>query len=263
MILHRSRVTPPRSIPVVPKLAPQFWAVLQRRIERLLDATPGSFSRILGITFTTVAAANLRTRLEHLPEDRLARLEIGTFHAFAAKLLQQHGSHLGLATNFAIISSIEDRAAIASEVLSDLSETADPRRVLPLLGRLYERGIPIGQIPPEVSGQAPSFLCDLFAGYMARSILRGELDFPLLVYLCNCLFRKLPRIPSQLRKVYRSICVDEFQDTNESQFEVLELISGGDASGLLFLADQDQIIYQWNGASPHRLQQAQERFHMA
>jgi DNA helicase-2/ATP-dependent DNA helicase PcrA len=237
--------------------------VLQKRIERLLDKSPGSFSRILGITFTTVAAANLRSRLEHLPEDRQGRLEIGTFHAFAAKILQQHGSHLGLSTNFTIISSTEDRAAIAAEVLGELGETTDPRRLLPLLGRLYERGIAEGQIPSAISGEVPSFIGELFSRYRTRSIERDELDFPLLVYLCNWLFRELPNIPRQLRKVYRSICVDEFQDTNESQFEMLRLIAGDDPTGLLFLADQDQIIYQWNGASPRRLHEAQERFNMS
>ena len=236
--------------------------VLQCRIERLLSLSPGSYSRVLGITFTTAAAGNLRNRLDALSPEKRDRVEIGTFHAFAARVLQQHGSHLGLSPNFAIISSLEDRAAIMTSVLNDLGVTSDARPLLPLLNRLYERGASVDDLAGYVRMDAPHYLPQLYRGYVETSIKHGQLDFALLIYLCNQLFQRVPAVSRQLRKVYRQIYVDEFQDTNDSQFRLLELLAGSDSSGLLFLADQDQIIYQWNGASPRRLKEAQERFSM-
>jgi len=238
--------------------------VLQRRIERLLLESSGKYSRILGITFTTVAANNLRSRLDDLADDQLARVEIGTFHAFAARILQQHGSHLGLTPNFTIASSNEDRMAIATEVLDGLGIGGDARKLLPLLSRLFERGANPDQLDDYLQvGDVDPRLPEIYKGYLERSISRGQLDFSLLIYLCNTLFEAVPAIPKQLRRVYRYICVDEFQDTNDAQFHLLDLLIGDNSKGLLFLADQDQIVYQWNGASPRRLRDAQERFAMA
>jgi DNA helicase-2/ATP-dependent DNA helicase PcrA len=87
-------------------------------------------------------------------------------------------------------------------------------------------------------------------------------DFPLLIHLCIRLFEKYPTLAAQQRRVYRHIFVDEFQDTNNAQFRLLELIIANSRDGLLFLADQDQLVYQWNGASPWRLGEAQQRFSM-
>jgi len=237
--------------------------VLQARIERILAATSGSRFRILGITFTTVAAAAIRVRLETLAVDQRQRVEVGTFHAFAAQVLRQHGSHIGLSANFTIISASEDRLALLTETMAQHSIDGDARTLLPLLTKLYEKGAESTLLAEALeAGRTPPSLRALFVGYLEFSTARGQLDFGLLIYLCLRLFRQFPVIPRQLRKVYKHICVDEFQDTSDAQFALLELLTADTSNGLLFLADQDQLIYQWNGASPRRLQEAQQRFGM-
>jgi len=73
---------------------------------------------------------------------------------------------------------------------------------------------------------------------------------------------RLPMVARHYRTVYPHICVDEFQDTNVSQFDFLRALVGEEPSGLFVVADDDQIVYQWNGASPERLEELRSLFHM-
>ena len=242
--------------------------VLAARIERLLKSSPGSARKILGITYTNVAAKNLRTRIEAADVDASQRVVITTFHGFATRILQQHGSHIGLQSNFSIINEIEDRvelleraamkAGIGSEALSGRAE-----QTLRLLGRLYERCLTFNEARELLLGDsALGLVQQLFDAYIEQSIDEAQLEFSLLVNLCNRLLLQFSPVAQQTRAIYQHICVDEFQDTNEMQYRLLEIIANTNAEGLVLLADQDQVIYQWNGASPSRLSEAQKRFGM-
>jgi DNA helicase-2/ATP-dependent DNA helicase PcrA len=234
--------------------------VLEQRVRRLLLLEPESHFRILAITFTNVAASNLKGRLGDLEYRFDDRLEIGTFHAFAARILQQHGSHIGLSPDFSIITARDDREALAAEAFSTIGPTANVNSILPLIAQRYERGI--HQDDPIESSASEPHLNEYLKAYRDVSIARGQLDFSLLIYVVLELLTRYPALSRLLRKVYRYICVDEFQDTNQAQFQLITLLTSGDSRGLLFLADQDQVIYQWNGASPRRLREAQDFFQM-
>lgn len=234
--------------------------VLRARIERVLSESP--YNRVLAITFTNVAAANLRSRLEDLTPDDLQRVRIGTFHSFAASILQQHGTHLDLQPDFNISNEGTDRREIYSEAIAgagcDVDENVD---YLPLIGCLLERGATEDTVSnfldPSIDAEVVGTILDQ---YVRISVTKGQLDFALLVYLANKLLAETPGISKQIRRTYKYICVDEFQDTNDAQFRLLEAICKDRASGLLLLADQDQVIYQWNGASIGRLAEATNIF---
>lgn len=234
--------------------------VLRARIERVLDESP--YNRVLAITFTNVAVANLRSRLEDLTRDDLQRVRICTFHSFAASILQQHGTHLDLQPDFNISNEDADRREIYFEAVAAarcaVDENAD---YLPLIGRLLERGASEGTISnfidPSIDAEVVGTILEQ---YVRISVAKGQLDFALLVYLANKLLIETPGVSKQIRRTYKYICVDEFQDTNDAQFRLLEAICKDRASGLLLLADQDQVIYQWNGASVGRLAEAANAF---
>ena len=84
----------------------------------------------------------------------------------------------------------------------------------------------------------------------------NALDFPLLISLACDLLNRFPMVARHYDRL-RKVCVDEFQDTNVSQFDLLRALVGQDPSGLFVVADDDQIVYQWNGASPERLERDQ------
>jgi len=83
--------------------------VLTYRVARLLDDSSGERFKILGITFTNKAATEMRTRLEALLKSGKERALLTTFHSFAAEILRQHGSHIGLRPDFAILVEQADR----------------------------------------------------------------------------------------------------------------------------------------------------------
>ena len=235
--------------------------VLQARIQRILENSASSKFRVLGITYTTAAAEALRRKIESLERDAQDRVQVNTFHAFAARVLQHHGTHIGLSQDFTIISSDADRAVLLSEALKREEISGEPRKYLKLLTGIYEAGRALDDIREEI-GSGSAAVARLASRYVEVSKEKAQLDFPLLVYCCIELFRTYPALPKQLRRVYKHICVDEFQDTNDAQYKLLTLLTGDSADDLVLLADQDQLIYQWNGASPERLREANQQFHM-
>jgi DNA helicase-2/ATP-dependent DNA helicase PcrA len=234
--------------------------VLRARIERVLSESP--YNRVLAITFTNVAAANLRSRLEDLTRDDLQRVRIGTFHSFAASILQQHGTHLDLQPDFNISNEGADRREIYSEAVAAAGRTLDENvDYLPLIGRLLECGATKGTVSNFIDSSIDAeTVAEILEQYVCTSVAKGELDFALLVYLANKLLAETPGVAKQIRRTYKYICVDEFQDTNDAQFRLLEAICKDRTSGLLLLANQDQVIYQWNGASVGRLAEATNVF---
>jgi ATP-dependent DNA helicase UvrD/PcrA len=96
--------------------------VLTMRVARLLADSPHKRFRILALTFTTKAAGEMRERLEQLVPDLHRRAWMTTFHAFAAEVLRQHGTHVGLRPNFTILTLEADRQAVLSDAIRELSK---------------------------------------------------------------------------------------------------------------------------------------------
>jgi len=245
--------------------------VLTYRIARILEQSNGQHFRILALTFTNKAAAEMRGRVEKLVPEQLRRVRLTTFHSFAAELLQQHGSHIGFRPDFQILSNDVDREALLEDVLRQLRKNFNDSlpghfkasQLLPAITRLLEKCIPSEQA--ETVLQQSNFenaipLAHVYIAY--RNALRrtNSLDFPSLIAESLELLSKYPFIIKHIRKVYKHILVDEFQDTNHSQYRILSLIVKPDPSTLFVVADDDQIIYQWNGASPKRIQSLRDDF---
>jgi Superfamily I DNA and RNA helicases len=245
--------------------------VLTSRIARILEQSPGQYFRILALTFTNKAAAEMRNRVEKLIPEELGRVRLTTFHSFAAELLQQHGNHINLRPDFQILSNDVDREALLNDVLirlrKDLSHSLPGHfkaaQLLPAVTKLLENCIPSEQaenILLEDNIENASPLAHVYTAY--RETLRREnlLDFPSLIAETLYLLKDFSFIVKHIRKVFRHILVDEFQDTNHSQYQILSLITKPDPSTLFVVADDDQIIYQWNGANPKRLQSLRDDF---
>lgn len=245
--------------------------VLSYRIARILEQSEGQHFRILALTFTNKAAAEMRGRVEELVPGELGRVRLTTFHSYAAELLQQHGNHLSFRPDFQILSNDADREALLEDVLGrirkDLSYSLPDHfkatQLLPAVTRLLERCIPPDQAEillqqANVENAIP--LASVFAAYRDALRRTNSLDFPSLIAESLDLLSKYPFLVKHIRKVYKHILVDEFQDTNHSQYRILSLIVQPDPSTLFVVADDDQIIYQWNGASPKRIQELRDDF---
>jgi len=248
--------------------------VLTYRIARILEKSTGQYFRILALTFTNKAAAEMRGRVEKLIPGELSRVRLTTFHSYAAELLQQYGNHLNIRPDFQILSNDADREALLDDVLGQLRRDLayslpdhfKAAQLLPAVTRLLERCVPADQAETllqqeNVYNAIP--LARVYAAYREALRRTNSLDFPSLIAESLDLLSQEPFLVKHIRKVYKHILVDEFQDTNHSQYRLLSLIVQPDPTTLFVVADDDQIIYQWNGASPKRIQDLREDFEVS
>jgi len=248
--------------------------VLTYRIAHILEASKGQHFRILALTFTNKAAAEMRNRVEELVPKELSRVRLTTFHSYVSELLQQHGNHINFQPNFQILSNDADRESLLDDVLGTLRKDLSfsmpqhfkASQLLPSITKLLDRCVPVDQaesILQQSNIQNAVPLARVYSEY--REALRGAncLDFPSLIAESLDLLNKHPFLAKHIRKVYKHILIDEFQDTNQSQYQILSCIIKPDPSTLFAVADDDQIIYQWNGASPKRIQLLREDFNVS
>ncbi|MDE2796344.1 MAG: ATP-dependent helicase [Gemmatimonadota bacterium] len=229
-------------------------AVLTLRLARLLEKDDDAAA--LGLARTVKVAAEMRKRVDRVFGEHTDRARLCTFHEFAADLLGQHGSHLGIRPDFQLITQDEDSVAILEEVIAELPGVgrrlpADRNDVLHLVDRLFAESYNgEGESPPLTS--TPAWLPPLFRRYCDALAGDHRLDYGSLLFFANRLLREKPAVARVVRLGWTHICVDGFQDTNRSQYDLLRLIAPGRRHNLCVVGDDDPISYRWNGASPQR-----------
>lgn len=235
--------------------------VLTCRIARLLlDTAVNKPPRVLALTFTNKAAHEMRTRLAALAPGIEDRAEVNTFHGFCAQVLRQHGAHLGLKPNFEIFSRTVDREALLADALRRRPERFgnSDRRLMPRIDALKARLVRPDQAAAHLADQtglAPNradriaLAYRLYEDELSRA---NALDFNSLLLGAFELL-EYPALAGLYRTIYRYWLIDEFQDTNASQYALLRRMAGGDFRQLFAVADDDQTIYEWNGANVRRI----------
>lgn len=239
-------------------------ATLTARVARLVEQSHDESFRILCLTFTRKAAAEMRERLLKLVPDAKERVLLTTFHSFATDILRQHGSHFGLSPDFEIIEESE-RVGLIKSVLAEradqLTKFVSAERALTAVDFLLRNVTPDAKVPTLLKdSEAGQQLQVLFARYKELLKQQNCLDYGAILYFCEELLRERPRISKQLRTVYRFVCVDEFQDTNVAQYRVLRALVPEKNANVFIVGDDDQVIYQWNGASPARVKELEQHY---
>jgi DNA helicase-2/ATP-dependent DNA helicase PcrA len=242
--------------------------VLTCRIARLVAASPGARFRVLGITFTNKAAGEMRQRIDTLLVAGRDRVTLTTFHSFAAEILRQHGSHSGLRPDFGILTEPADREEALSDaiktVVTDHSDfTPKASHLLPTITRMLDECIPVHEAEAQLGNvRHAKEIARVYKAYRERLIAANQLDFASLLAIAVDLLESKPAIAKQCRRVYTHVCVDECQDTNSAQFRLLVQLVADTTPNLFVVADDDQVLYQWNGASPDRLRELRGRYDM-
>jgi DNA helicase-2/ATP-dependent DNA helicase PcrA len=235
--------------------------VLTARIARLLEESSDATFRILALTFTNKAADEMRSRVEQLVPDQASRVFLGTFHSFCADVLRQHGSHVDVSPDFRVYSTKPDLDAVMAQAVSFAeAEGAQVGRndvaLYPVIERLRSNLVAPSDSPATMTDAGlRARIAAIYTGYERSLADSNALDFPSLIYLTVRLLRDFPAVSKLYRTAYRYWCVDEFQDTNASQYALMRALSGEKFRNVFIVADDDQIIYQWNGASHRRLEE--------
>lgn len=242
--------------------------VLTYRVARLIEESPDARFRVLGVTFTNKAASEMRKRIDTLLSEGRDRATLTTFHSFAAEILRQHGSHVGLKPDFGILSEQADREAVLTDAIKAVSQEEDdfePKaaQLLPAVNRMQDECVLPGEALKWLGVQPHALkVAAIYAEYRTRLIKANLMDFGSLLAIAVDLLEKKPAIAKQIRRVYSYVCVDECQDTNSAQYRLLIQLVPETQPNLFVVADDDQLIYQWNGASPARVQDLRKRFGM-
>ena len=242
--------------------------VLTTRVARLIQETPDKRFRVLALTFTTKAAEEMRGRVAQLLGPNMRRARLTTFHGFATDVLRQHGSHFGLRPDFTILNQDADRHLVLRDAMEEASDAGIPsgataRGVLLLIDRLLRDGQEVRErqdAPLPFAAPGKEWIRPVYRSYIRLLIEGNHLDFGALLVCCLRLFNERPRIARDYGVVYPFACVDEYQDTNKVQDLLLRTLYPDRNANLFVVADDDQTIYQWNGASPERLRRLQHDY---
>ena len=222
--------------------------VLTMRAAHLVNSGVEPY-RILALTFTNKAAAEMKERIAALVPDA-GDMWVSTFHAMCAKLLRIEGEHLGYASGFSIYDS-SDSATVVKYILKELDvakEVAEPRSVRIMISRAKNDGISPGDfVKTYGEGDTIKTTAQVYARYERRLRENNAMDFDDLLLKTLQLFEQFSDVLEKYRRRFAYIMVDEYQDTNSVQYRIVRLLAKGHGN-IFVVGDDDQSIYGWRGA---------------
>ena len=223
--------------------------VITHRIAYLVKTCGVRPQHIMAVTFTNKAAREMKERLEKLLPSIADNLTVGTFHAICARILRQSGKPVGLESNFVIYDE-EDQQSQVKQCLLDLNY--DPRQYSPQKIRnaiSYAKSQHL--TPSGFAAKANSHWDDavikVYERYQEQLGQSNAVDFDDLLMKVVQLFEKNPDALAMYQNRYVHLLVDEFQDTNITQYRLVRML-GGKHRNICVVGDPDQSIYSWRFA---------------
>ncbi|MEZ5710915.1 MAG: UvrD-helicase domain-containing protein [Blastomonas sp.] len=226
-------------------------AALTARLAHLIATRRAWPSEILAVTFTNKAAREMRERVGRIIGEAVEGMPwLGTFHSIGAKMLRRHAELVGLQSNFTIIDT-DDQLRLLKQLIQsvDLDEKRWPARQLAgFIDRWKNKGLNPGDLDAaENELYANGRGQELYALYQARLKALNACDFGDLLLHILTLLKTDRAVLEQYQQRFKYILVDEYQDTNSSQYLWLRLLAQA-RKNICCVGDDDQSIYSWRGA---------------
>jgi len=245
-------------------VAEAFAAHDEERAAKLLREYPPEPWQILAITFTNKAANELRERLERMLGERGREVAASTFHSACVRILRADGDRLGYRPGFTIYDA-DDSQRVVKNVLKDLNlsdRNFPPRTVLSVIGQAKDALESPREFAERAQGAGDfrlTKIAAIYEAYQRRLREANALDFDDLISQTVRLFSEFPDVLEKYQHRWKYIMVDEYQDTNRSQFELVRMLSQAHRN-LCVVGDDDQSIYRFRGATIENILSFEETF---
>jgi ATP-dependent DNA helicase Rep len=236
-------------------------SVITRKIAYLVETCGIRASRIAAVTFTNKAAREMRERASLLLGGKAAEgLTVSTFHQLGLKIIRQERRTLGLKNGFSIFDAEDTRTLIRDLLLQEHGAEGDHAALVQQrISNWKNDRITPGDALQAASGPADTLCARAYQHYDRALKAYNALDFDDLILKPTVLFEHHPEILESWQNRIHYLLVDEYQDTNSSQYLLVKQLVGL-RSGLTVVGDDDQSIYAWRGARPENLAQLAEDF---
>jgi DNA helicase-2/ATP-dependent DNA helicase PcrA len=223
--------------------------VLTYRVAHLINALGVKPHELLAITFTNRAAAEMRERLDRLLGATARRSWILTFHSACGRILRREIERLGYRSNFTIYDQA-DQLRLVKRILED--EGFDPKRFVPRgihaqISNAKNRLVGPAEYRARVSSFYDQTVAEVYERYQQRLHASNAVDFDDLLFLTVEILERFPEARERWQRAFRSVLVDEYQDTNHAQYRLLQLLAEKHLN-LCVVGDPDQSIYAFRGA---------------
>jgi ATP-dependent DNA helicase Rep len=219
--------------------------VITHKVGRLISAGLEA-KRIAAITFTNKAAAEMRERAKSLIGREARDVLICTFHALGVRMLRQDGAALGLKPQFSILDS-DDVTSILKDA-GGSTDAATARQWQWAISLWKNMGLNAAQAEAQAKDDNEKVTARIMARYEERLAAYQSVDFDDLIGLPLKLLQQHAEVREKWQAQLGHVLVDEYQDTNATQYEVLKLLVG-ERGRFTAVGDDDQSIYGWRGAT--------------
>ena len=233
--------------------------VITTKIQWLIRKAGYQPHHITAITFTNKAAREMKSRvMELLEKEESKGLTVSTFHTLGLRIIRQELKTLGYRSGFSLFDS-QDTATILkeltfSEAAEDDDNSDDDKEPIWQISRWKNDLVSPEQALNHAVTEQEMHAAKLYARYQRQLKAYNAVDFDDLIMLPVLLFQQNPEILEKWQNRVRHLLVDEYQDTNNCQYQLVKQLTGIDG-GLTIVGDDDQSIYAWRGAKPENIHQ--------
>ena len=225
--------------------------VLVNRVAYIIKAGLAQPWQILAITFTNKAAGELKDRIEAVCDTDADEVWAATFHSTCARILRRYGEKLGFTSRFTIYDT-DDSRRLMKEILKQLNvdeKFLGHRAVLAEISKYKDKL----KTPLEAKKDAEydsrlKIVAEAYEMYQKRLLTSDAMDFDDLICNTVTLFEQHPDVLEYYQNRFRYIMVDEYQDTNKSQYRLVSLLAQK-RNNICVVGDDDQSIYRFRGAT--------------
>lgn len=226
--------------------------VLTHRIAYLVIEKAVNPWNILALTFTNKAAREMRERIDGLLGNGTGQqMWVSTFHSMCVRILRRDIDRIGFNKNFTILDST-DQLTVIKNVSKELNidpKQYDPRMLLNAVSSAKNECTTYQEYRAASSEANPyeKTVANVYEAYQRRLEKNQSLDFDDLIMTTIRLFKEMPEVLEFYQNKFQYIHVDEYQDTNHSQYELVQMLASK-FQNICVVGDSDQSIYRWRGA---------------